>query len=79
MLAILYLAVFGSALAYTAYSWLLKRVPAARVGTFAYVNPAVATALGWAVLGESLSTLQIAGMVVVLLGVALVTLPGRLA
>jgi drug/metabolite transporter (DMT)-like permease len=75
----LYLAVFGSALAYTAYSWLLKRVPADRVGTFAYVNPAVATVLGWAILGESLGPLQVAGMVVVLLGVALVTLPGRLA
>lgn len=79
LLAMLYLAVFGSALAYTAYSWLLKRVPADRVGTFAYVNPAVATALGWAVLGESLSTPQIAGMLVVLLGVALVTLPSKLA
>lgn len=79
LLAMLYLAVFGSALAYTAYSWLLKRVPADRVGTFAYVNPAVATVLGWAVLGESLGPLQVAGMVVVLLGVALVTLSGRLA
>jgi drug/metabolite transporter (DMT)-like permease len=79
LLAMAYLAVFGSALAYTAYSWLLKRVPADRVGTFAYVNPAVATVLGWAVLGESLGPLQIAGMAVVLLGVALVTLPGRLA
>jgi len=69
-----YLAVFGSALAYTAYSWLLKRVPADRVGTFAYVNPAIATVLGWAVLDEALGPLQIAGMVVVLLGVALVTL-----
>jgi len=77
--AMLYLAVFGSALAYTAYSWLLKRVPADRVATFAYVNPAVATVLGWAVLGESLGALQLAGMLVVLLGVALVTLPGRLA
>ena len=48
------------------------------MGTFAYVNPAVATALGWAVLGESLGDLQIAGMVVVLLGVALVTLPSKL-
>ena len=74
ILAILYLAVFGSALAYTSYSWLLKRVPADRVGTFAYVNPAVATVLGWAVLGEALAPLQVAGMVVVLLGVALVTL-----
>jgi drug/metabolite transporter (DMT)-like permease len=72
--AMVYLAVFGSALAYTSYSWLLKRVPADRVGTFAYVNPAVATVLGWAVLGEALGPLQVAGMVVVLLGVALVTL-----
>ena len=79
LVAMLYLAVFGSALAYTAYSWLLKRVPADRVGTFAYVNPAVATVLGWAILGESLGPLQVAGMVVVLLGVALVTLPSRLA
>jgi drug/metabolite transporter (DMT)-like permease len=79
LLAMLYLAVFGSALAYTAYSWLLKRVPADRVGTFAYVNPAVAAVLGWAVLGESLGALQLAGMLVVLLGVALVTLPSRLA
>jgi len=79
LVAMLYLAVFGSALAYTAYSWLLKRVPADRVATFAYVNPAVATVLGWAILGESLGALQVAGMVVVLLGVALVTLPSRLA
>ena len=77
--AMVYLAVFGSALAYTAYSWLLKRVPADRVGTFAYVNPAVAAVLGWAVLGESLGALQLAGMLVVLLGVALVTLPSKLA
>lgn len=78
LLAMTYLAVFGSALAYTAYSWLLKRVPADRVSTFAYVNPAVATVLGWAVLGEALEPLQVVGMVVVLLGVALVTLPSRL-
>ncbi len=77
--AMLYLALFGSALAYTAYSWLLKRVPADRVGTFAYVNPAVATVLGWAILGEALGPLQVAGMVVVVLGVALVTLPSKLA
>ena len=74
LVAMLYLAVFGSALAYTAYSWLLKRVPADRVGTFAYVNPAIAAVLGWAVLGESLEPMQVAGMLVVLAGVALVTL-----
>lgn len=70
----LYLAVFGSAVAFSAYTWLLKRVPADRVATYAYVNPAVAAALGWAVLGEALRPGQLTGMVVVLLGVALVTL-----
>ncbi len=77
--AMVYLAVFGSALAYTSYSWLLKHSPADRVGTFAFVNPAVAAVLGWAVLGETLGPAQVAGMLVVLLGVALVTLPGKLA
>lgn len=77
--AMVYLAVFGSALAYTAYSWLLKHSPADRVGTFAFVNPAIAAVLGWVVLGEALGPAQVAGMVVVLIGVALVTLPSRLA
>jgi len=72
--AMAYLAVFGSALAYTAYTWLLRYSPADRVGTFAYVNPAIAAVLGWAVLGEALEPTQLAGMFVVLLGVALVTL-----
>jgi drug/metabolite transporter (DMT)-like permease len=76
-IAIVYLAVFGSALAYPAYAWLLKHAPADRVGTFAYVNPAIATVLGWALLGERLSNAQIAGTLIVLFGVALVTLPAQ--
>ena len=72
--SILYLAFFGSALAYTAYTWLLKRAPADRVGTFAYVNPAIATVLGWAVLGEALTGIQLVGVLVILGSVALVTL-----
>jgi drug/metabolite transporter (DMT)-like permease len=79
LLALVYLAVFGSALAYTAYSWLLQHSSAARVGTFAFVNPAVAAVLGWVVLGERLSATQLAGMAIVLFAVALVTLPNRLA
>ena len=54
MLALLYLAVIGSAVAYTAYAWLIKNVRTDRVATFAYVNPAIATLLGWLVLGETL-------------------------
>lgn len=79
MAAMLYLALFGSALAYTAYAWLIKRAPTDRVATFAYVNPAIATALGWAVLGETLGPLQITGCVVILLAVALVTMSSRRA
>ena len=77
--AMLYLAVFGSALTYTAYGWLLKNVRTDRVATFAYVNPAIATLLGWLVLGETLSPQQMLGMLVILAGVALVTLPRRSA
>jgi drug/metabolite transporter (DMT)-like permease len=73
--AILYLAVFGSALAYSAYTWLLKRARSDRVGTFAYVNPAIATVLGWAILGEALTRAQLVGVLVIIGGVALVTLP----
>ena len=72
--AMLYLAFFGSALAYSAYTWLLKHVRADRVGTFAYVNPAIATLLGWVVLGEALTGGQVIGMLVTLAAVALVTL-----
>jgi drug/metabolite transporter (DMT)-like permease len=73
--AMLYLSVVGSALTYTAYGWLLKNVRTDRVATFAYVNPAIATLLGWVVLGETLSQQQSLGMLVILAGVALVTLP----
>jgi drug/metabolite transporter (DMT)-like permease len=51
----------------------LKRAPADRVGTFAYVNPAIATVLGWAVLGEALTRVQLLGVLVILAGVAMVT------
>jgi drug/metabolite transporter (DMT)-like permease len=52
--ALLYLIVFGSVIAFTAYSWLLKVVPPARAATYAYVNPVVAIVLGWAIAGEPL-------------------------
>jgi drug/metabolite transporter (DMT)-like permease len=77
MLAILFLGVFTSALTYSAFTWLMKNARTDHVSTFAYVNPAIATALGWLVLGESLSPQQMLGMLVVLGGVVLVTLPHR--
>lgn len=77
--AMLYLGVFASAITYTAYLWLIKNARTDHVATFAYVNPAIATLLGWIVLGEHLAPAQLAGMLIVLAGVALVTLPSRLA
>lgn len=79
LLPLLYMAVFASAVSYTAYTYLLGHTSADRVATFAYVNPAVATLLGWAVLGETLSPAQLAGMLVILAAVALVTMPSRVA
>lgn len=71
--AVLYLVVFGSWVGYTAYIWLLKHVPTPKVATYAYVNPLVAVFLGWIVLGERLDGFMFAGMIVIVLGVALVT------
>jgi drug/metabolite transporter (DMT)-like permease/heme-degrading monooxygenase HmoA len=50
-----YLAVFGSVVAFSAYTWLLGVEPPARVATYAFVNPVVAVLLGWAVAGEALT------------------------
>ena len=77
LLALVYLIVFGSCLAYAAYVWLLHEVSPSALGTYAYVNPVVAVLLGAAVLDETLNSFQIAGMLVVLLGVLLVSLPER--
>jgi drug/metabolite transporter (DMT)-like permease len=54
-LAFGYLVVVGSAVAYSAYVWLLARAPVSLVTTYAYVNPAVAVALGALFLDEPLS------------------------
>jgi drug/metabolite transporter (DMT)-like permease len=77
MLALLFLGVFASAVTYTAFTWLMKNARTDHVATFAYVNPAIATLLGWIVLGETLSRQQQLGMLVILVGVVMVTLPRR--
>lgn len=70
--ALAYLVVFGSLVAFTAYTWLLQHAPVTRVMTYAYVNPVVAVALGWAVLGEAITPWMIAGAVLILASVALI-------
>jgi drug/metabolite transporter (DMT)-like permease len=62
----LYLVVFGSLIAFSAYTWLLRNARTSLVATYAYVNPVVAVTLGWAVLGESVDLrLLVAGAIVV--------------
>ncbi len=70
--AFLWLTLMSSCLAYSAYHYLALHTTPVVVGTYAYVNPAIAAVLGWAVLDERLSALQLAGMAVILLAVALV-------
>lgn len=80
MLAVLYLAVIGSLVGYSAYMWLLKHAPLAQVGTYAYVNPVVAFALGAVFAGEPITPRIVAAAAVILAGVALiVTARGRAA
>ena len=75
--ALAYLIVFGSCVAYGAYLWLVHEVPPARLGTYAYVNPAVAVVLGWWLLDEHLNTTQVVGTVIILAGVLLVSWASR--
>jgi drug/metabolite transporter (DMT)-like permease len=70
--ALLYLIVCGSLLGYTAFVWLLARMPATRISSHAYVNPVVAVALGYFVAGEIITTRTLIGTALVLLSVFLI-------
>jgi drug/metabolite transporter (DMT)-like permease len=76
-LAVLYLAVFGSILGFTAFVWLLGRMPATQVSSHAYVNPIVAVALGYFVAGETITPRMLAGAALVIASVFLILRPER--
>jgi drug/metabolite transporter (DMT)-like permease len=71
-LALGYLLVFGSLVAFTAYTWLLRHTPVSTVSTYAYVNPVIAVFLGWAILSEEITTSILAGAIVIVASVAFV-------
>ena len=71
--AFLFLTLASSCLAYSAYAWLTVHATPVVVGSYGYVCPAVAALAGWLVLGETLTWIQVAGMAVILGGIALVT------
>jgi drug/metabolite transporter (DMT)-like permease len=72
LLALVYLIFIGSMLAYTSYAWLLRNAPLSLVGTYAYVNPVVAVALGTLFLGETLSARTIVAAAIILAAVAII-------
>ena len=67
-----YLIAAGSLLGFTAYFWLLRTVPMARVSTYAFVNPAVAVFLGWAFGSEVVTGRVLLASATVIAGVALI-------
>ena len=71
-LALLYLIVLGSLVGFTAFVWLLARMPAARVASHAYVNPVVAVVLGYSLAGERITGRMFMGAGVIVLSVYLI-------
>ncbi len=65
-----YLIVFGTVLTFSAYVWLLRVVAPARVATYAFVNPTVAVAIGWAFAGESLTAGAVVASALIVVAVA---------
>ena len=74
LLALAYLTFASSGFAFTAYGWLMRNATPAVIGTYGYVNPAIAAYVGWQFLDEELSPLQLAGMLVIVVGVCILTL-----
>jgi drug/metabolite transporter (DMT)-like permease len=76
LISFAYLTFFSSCLAYTAYGWLSLNAAPSLIGTYGYVNPAIATYLGWQFLDERLSDVQLVGMVIIIAAVGILTLAG---
>lgn len=72
VIALLYLILFGSVLAYTAYTWLLQNTSVSRVATYAYVNPLVAIVLGSALLHEPIDVFIVIGAAMIVTAVIVV-------
>lgn len=73
-LSFIYLIIFGSIIAFSAYVWLLKVRPATQVSTYAYVNPVVAILLSLCFTNDKVTFIQIIGLIVILGSVLLINL-----
>ncbi len=70
--ALLYLIVFGSLIAYTAYVFAISKLPPTLVSVYAYINPIVAVVFGWLLLSEKMNLVMVLGMMITLGGVYIV-------
>jgi len=75
--SMVYLILFGSVIAYTAYIWLMKNVNPTWVSTYAFVNPVVAVVLGWSIGGETLQGTALLSALIILIAVVIITLSQR--
>ncbi|MBL8217632.1 MAG: EamA family transporter [Bryobacterales bacterium] len=75
--ALLYLTVFGSIVGYTSYVIALRTLPISIVSLYTYINPVVAAALGWLFYREPFGRGEIAAMLIIFLGVAIVKRYGQ--
>jgi len=71
VIAFVYLVLVGSLIAFSAYAWLLKNASSSLLSTYAYVNPAVAVFLGWALVGEHVGGKEVAAGLVILSSIIL--------
>lgn len=73
IMALAYLAVFGSIIGFSAYLFLIKHARPTLTASYAYVNPPVAVLLGALIAGEHVGATELAGMLVILIGVSIIT------
>ena len=74
LLAVTYLCLFGSVVAFSAYVWLLHNVRPVLASSYAYVNPLIAVGLGTWLAGERFSATEVGAMALILSGVAVISL-----
>jgi drug/metabolite transporter (DMT)-like permease len=72
LLAVLYLGIVSSIIAYSAFVWLMKVCSPAKVSTYAYVNPVVAVLLGWRLAGEQITVQTVVATVIIIVSVVMI-------
>lgn len=75
--ALIYLAVFGSVISLSAYTYLLREVSASAVGTYAFINPVIAVALGWWIASEPMTPRVLLAGAMIVVAVVVILAPMR--